>query len=122
MSGRPQKRVKLSRIYAIHDKPVGELVLKEPTFDDYLELGEPVELHQGAGGARVVVVNHEAVRGYIERSVEGIDPANLGLLGLADARALREGILGFFHQPATSTPPPPDSSSSTAGAPLTSAA
>lgn len=122
MSGRPEKRVKLSRIYAIHDKPVSELVLKEPTFDDYGALGEPVEVQTGAGGVRLVIVNNEVVRGYIERSVDGIDPANLGLLGLPDARALREAILGFFHQPATSSAPPTGSSSSTAGAPATSAA
>lgn len=122
MSLRPEKRVKLSRTYAIHDKPVSEIVLKEPTFDDYAELGEPVEVQTGASGARLVIVNHEAVRGYIERSVEGIDPANLGLLGLPDARALREAVLGFFRDPATSTSPPTGSSSSTDGGPATSAA
>ena len=121
MSLRPEKRVKLSRTYAIHDKAVGELTLVEPTWDDYAELGEVFEARRGPEGTVVVLENREAVKGYVERCVRGLDPANLGLLGLPDARALRDTIVDFFQRPESSTAPSTGSSSGTAGVPPISA-
>lgn len=119
---RPEKRVPLSRAYAIHGEAVREIVLKEPTWDDYAELGELFEAQPGPGGTRLVVENREAVKAYVERCVGNIQPSELGMLGLADARALRSALIGFFHNEPSSTPPSTGSSSPTDGAPATSAA
>ena len=121
MTSRPTKTIKLSRTYAIHDKPVTELRLKEPTLDDYAELGEPVEVHTSPDGIRIATENLPALRAYIERCVDGIDPANLGMLGLPDARALRDAVHSFFLPAATSKKPSTSSSSTPGGDPTTSA-
>lgn len=118
---RPEKRVALSRVYAIHGAAVREVVLKEPTWDDYAEFGEIFEAQPGPGGTRLIVENREALKAYVERCVDNIQPAELGMLGLTDARALRTALIGFFHNAPSSTPPSTGSSSSTAGAPPTSA-
>jgi hypothetical protein len=118
---RPMKTIKLSRVYALHGTALSELRLKEPTLDDYVELGEPVEVQTGPGGERIVVENLPALKAYLERCIDGIDPANLGLLGLADARALREALHGFFRREASPKPPASASSSISAGASPSSA-
>lgn len=113
---RPMKTIKLSRTYNFfHDRGISEVRLKEPTLDDYVQLGEPVEVQTGPGGERIVVENLPALKAYLERCVDGIEPEHLGMLGLADARALREALHGFFRREASPKPPGTPSSSTSAG-------
>jgi hypothetical protein len=95
---RETRVVKLSKSYTVFDKTFSEVTLREPTFDDLLELGEPFEGQRSAGGQMVVFENKDAVAGYVTRCVESPDFASLGSLSIADARAVRDGVLDFFKR------------------------
>jgi len=120
VSDRPVKTVALSRTYAAHDKPIAAVRLKEPTVDDYLDLGEIFEVQHSADGARVVIERDGVLRGYVERCVDGVDFAIVGTFGLKDGRAIREAMLDFFRDAAPSTGASTTSSSASDGAPATS--
>jgi len=121
MSDRPVKVVELSRVYAAHDEAIKAVRLKEPTADDYLDLGEIFELQHSADGAEVVIERPEVLRGYVERCVDGVDFAIVGTFGLKDGRALRSAMLDFFRAAAPSDGASTTSSSPSDGAPATSA-
>lgn len=107
---RQTRTVKLSRSYTVFDETFADVVVREPTFDDLLEFGEPFEGQQSAGGQMVVFENREAVAGYVQRCVEKPPYASLGELSISDARAVRDGVLDFFKRGEASRAASPEAS------------
>jgi hypothetical protein len=79
---------------------VRELEFREPTWSDYMEIGEAfVWTPRGDGFATATPVL-DNIRVYAERLIargagQG-DPSLLGRLNLVDSRAVRDAIMGFF--------------------------
>lgn len=81
-----------------HKGLISKIVLREPTFDEYLEIGDPYEIGESTDGFRFTVQNPEAVRAYIETCcVEPADPLLLSSASARVARKVRIAILNFFH-------------------------
>lgn len=81
-----------------HSGPIDEVVLREPGFDDYLELGDPITIARAPDGSVFAVENAVVIRAYIERCL--VAPTDLLLLeagGFRLARQIKEAILGFFR-------------------------
>lgn len=107
------RTIPLSQAYAAHGKSFSTVTLREPTLDDLLELGEPFEGQQSAGGAVVVFENREAVAAYVRRCIAepGMEILSGASISLKDARAIREGVLSFFTRgeaAASASPEQPD--------------
>lgn len=91
-----EKTIPLSRQYEAHNETFAEVVIREPRFADLLALGEPYEMQRSPAGGQIVIENTEAVAGYVRRCVLKPSFDRLGELGIADSRAVRDGVLGFF--------------------------
>ncbi|MER9972016.1 hypothetical protein [Mesorhizobium sp. M0060] len=100
-----EKTVTLSRRYEAHGAVFETVKVREPRFNDLMQLGEPYEMQRAAGN-NVVIENVETVAAYVRRCV--IEPGfdMLGELGIKDARAVRVAVLDFFTygEPATASP------------------
>jgi len=90
-----EKIIPLSRQYEAHGEVFKSVTVREPGFEDLLALGEPYEM-QKAAGQNVVIENTATVAAYVKRCVTAPGVEKLGVLGLADARLVREGVLDFF--------------------------
>lgn len=99
-----EKTVTLSRRYEAHGIVFETVKVREPRFNDLLQLGEPYEMQRAAGN-NVVIENVDTVAAYVRRCVvePGVDA--LGELGIQDARAVRGAVLDFFSsgEPATAS-------------------
>lgn len=115
-----RKTVTLSRQYETHGKVFDSVTLREPTFADYFALGEPREAQPAKGGGMMILTYTDIIRGYIDRCA--VEPTSECLqgLGLKDAKALQEAVLGFFREPPASAGEGATSSSVPDGAPATS--
>ncbi len=81
-----------------HSGPIAEVVLREPDFDTYLELGDPVTIASAPDGSVFAVENNTVIRTYLQRClVSPTDPILLEAGGFRLARQLREAVLGFFR-------------------------
>lgn len=81
-----------------HGEPIKTIILKEPTYEDYMEIGDPYEIGESEGGVRFTVQNPEAVRAYIDRCL--VQPKDQLLLAQCSAkigRKVRLAVLGFFR-------------------------
>lgn len=75
---------------------ITEVVLREPTLDEYVTFGEPVSLVQ-RGDSLFTVENDAAIKGYLSTLVVQPDvPSYVRKLGLADAMKVKEALLDFF--------------------------
>ncbi|TIQ18893.1 MAG: phage tail assembly protein [Mesorhizobium sp.] len=90
-----EKTVKLSQRYEAHGEPFDSVTLREPRFEDLLALGEPYEVQRAAGN-NVVIENVDTVAAYVRRCVTAPGIEKLGALTLADARLVRDAVIGFF--------------------------
>lgn len=108
-----------------HDGPIKRIVLREPTFDEYLAVGDPYSVASSGEGSAFAVENMDAIRRYIGLCL--VEPANPDLLKQGNAklaRALKEKILGFFQvdavTEASGTSPTSSSSGASTSKPATS--
>lgn len=104
-----------------HAGPITAIVLRQPTYDEYTELGgEPYSIGESEGGALFTIEKPEVIWAYAQACmVEPKDPLLLSQLGPGNwrvAREVRKAILGFFQgsgaDSATSQTSPTTSSSS----------
>ena len=81
-----------------HRDPIKAIVLREPTYEDYMEIGDPYEIGESEGGVRFTVQNPDAVRAYIDRClVAPNDPLLLTQASARVGRKVRLAVLGFFR-------------------------
>lgn len=77
---------------------VFQIVLREPTYTEYLEHGDPYTIASTEGGALFSVENPEVIKRYINLCLlEPKDPATLLQAGAAVAREVKNRMLGFFQ-------------------------
>lgn len=91
-------RVSLSKAYDVFDKKVSSIEVKEPTGSMLLIHGEPVEWVFTRDRNPVRIENKEAIRAYLEACCEPSIEV-LSQLNVADFRAVKEALLGFFDWP-----------------------
>lgn len=93
------KIIKLSTPITGHDGPIHQVVLREPRFEEYREIGDPFIVAQTADGIPYMVEKTEAIRQYEELLL--VEPRTAALLsqgGWRLARDIRQAVLGFFLQ------------------------
>jgi hypothetical protein len=96
------RTIKLAKPLTGHSGLIHEIVMREPTFAEYLEIGEPRTLFFTEAGTPMVVENNDNIRRYIELCVQ--KPADALVLeqgGLQLARQLKKAVLDFFQDPPT---------------------
>ena len=75
-----------------------KIVLREPTFDEYLEFGDPYTIAQAAGGTPFAVENVEVIKNYIKLCL--VEPADPQILQQGNAnlgREVKERLFSFFQ-------------------------
>jgi hypothetical protein len=78
--------------------PVTRIVLREPTFDEYLVHGDPYTIAASSGGNPFMVENADVIAAYIKVClVEPKDPAILAQGKARLAKEVKEKLLGFFR-------------------------
>lgn len=111
-------RIPLSEPLLGHGEPIREIVLREPTYDEYVRCGgEPYTIGQSDEGALFTIEKPDVIWAYAEACL--VSPTDRLLLNQADwrvAREVRKAVLGFFQasakDSATSPTSPTTSSSS----------
>lgn len=102
-----------------HEGTVSEIILREPTFNDVMELGDLSTIALSQEGTRVVVENTGTYAEYLKRCL--VQPANVAALEQVSGRTaikVRRVIDGFFREgdpaPSSTGASPTSSSSDTA--------
>lgn len=77
---------------------IDKIVLREPTFDEYLAFDDPYTVMSSREGTPYVIENAESIRNYIARClVEPKDPALLSQAGVRVAQQVKRAMLSFFQ-------------------------
>jgi hypothetical protein len=75
-----------------------KIVLREPTFDEYLAFDDPYTVMSSNEGTPYVIENMESIRNYISRClVEPKDPALLSQAGVRVGQQVKRAMLSFFQ-------------------------
>ena len=94
-----------------HGEPIREIVLREPTYDEYVSCGgEPYSIGQSEEGVLFEIEKNEVIWAYAEACI--LKPGDKLLLSDLDwrvAREVRKAILRFFQVPAAAKEPSPTS-------------
>lgn len=89
--------LKLQEPVTLHEKTISEIVLKEPTGAQYLDVGEPRLLARHNDGTLYWVEDQAAIKTYLDLCiVHDHGPAILRLLALTDSRRAKSAFLDFF--------------------------
>ena len=91
-----EKRVPLSEPIDAHGKQITEAVVREPTYADLMQFGEPSVVARNPDGTIYAVENDAAIRQYLDRCVVEPDPSLLRAVPLRDAIAIKAALIGFF--------------------------
>jgi hypothetical protein len=93
------KTIPLKKPLISPEGPVKQIVLREPTFTEYLVHGDPYTIAASAGtGTPFMVENPEVIATYIRVClVEPKDPAILEQGKARLAREVKEAVLAFFR-------------------------
>lgn len=92
------------RAPAGHGGPVLRIVLREPKYAEFMDLGEPYVDSFSMGGTVTRTEDTALLGRYIERCIEEPkDPAILQQLTLTDARRVKDAMAGFFTQASEKT-------------------
>lgn len=90
--------IKLKQPLEAPDGFVHEVVLREPTFDEYLVHGDPFTVARSAGGTPFVVESPDVIKAYINLClVAPKDPQILRQGKARLAKQMKEALMGFFH-------------------------
>ncbi|MGU3539980.1 hypothetical protein [Methylobacterium sp. A54F] len=107
-----------------HKGMIREIVLREPTYDEYISCGgEPYSIGQSEDGIVFQIEKPEVIWAYAEACIqEPGDRLMLNDQGWRVAREVRKAILGFFRAPDVAAAPSqtsPTTSSSSSTSPST---
>lgn len=90
--------IKLKKPLISPEGEVRQVVLREPTFDEYLVHGDPYTIARSVTGIPFMVENAEAIAAYIKVClVEPKDPAILHQGKAKLAKEIKDHVLSFFH-------------------------
>jgi hypothetical protein len=77
---------------------ITKIVLREPTFDEYLAFDDPYTVMASREGTPYVIENLESIKNYIARClVEPADPALLSQAGVRVGQQVKRAMLSFFQ-------------------------
>ncbi|CUT12541.1 hypothetical protein BF49_3621 [Bradyrhizobium sp.] len=77
---------------------VKQVVLREPTFDEFLSYGDPYTVARSIGGVPFAAENPEVIAQYMKLClVEPKDPQILRQGKARLAKEMKEALLSFFH-------------------------
>lgn len=94
---------------------ISQIVLREPSFDEYLQYGDPYVVAGAKDGTPFGVENVDVIRQYLSVClVEPKDPALLSQAGARVAREVKDKLLSFF-QPAAASDKKLDAAPETSG-------
>lgn len=99
--------------------PIASIVLREPCFDDYMELGEPYSVGESDESVRFAVERPDVIKAYVRACL--VSPTDVNLLSQASARTarkVRNTVLGFIREAdeaSEASPTSPTASPSTPG-------
>lgn len=92
------KTIALRKPLQSPEGPVSRIVLREPTFNEYLIHGDPYTVAASAGGNPFMVENPDVIAAYIKVClVEPKDPAILHQGKAWLAKEVKEAVLAFFR-------------------------
>jgi len=91
-SSGPARTIKLSKPVDGHGGPLTQIVLREPTFDDYLKHGDVSKASRSDDGAISFAVDRVALIGWAE-TLSGVDRLTLGALAMKDVNRLTQLIV-----------------------------
>lgn len=97
---REQKTIRLAKPLTTHEGPISEIVIREPSFDEYLTFGDPWTVAATGSDERTAfaVENIEVIKQYLQVClVKPQDPALLSQAGARVAKDVKEALLGFFR-------------------------
>lgn len=90
--------IKLATPLVTHSGSLNQIVLREPTFDEYMSFGDPYTVAASASGHPFAIENPDVIRQYLTVClVEPKDPALLAQAGARVAREVKDRLLGFFQ-------------------------
>ena len=94
-------RVLLTEPMPGHNGPINHVVLREPTYAEYVDCGgEPYSYGQSEEGVIYSTEKPDVIWAYVEACiVEPTSPLLLQNASWRDAREVRKAILGFFRDP-----------------------
>ena len=104
--------VPLTKPVTAHGAEISEIVLREPTADDVMQLGSPQLLVPTADGESVAVEIRARVIGQYIMRLGAVPLSSVKALSLRDFTSLQGAVMGFFFAgdgEATPTSPTPPS-------------
>ena len=90
-----------------HGEPIREVVLREPSYDDYVACGgEPYSIGQSEEGALFTIEKPEVIWAYARACmVQPKDGLLLAKRSFRVAREVRKAVLGFFRDTGAAAAP-----------------
>ena len=88
--------VPLTKPVTAHGSEVSELVLREPTADDVMQIGSPTLLVPGADGDSVSIEIRAKVIGQYVMRLGSIPLSSVKGLSVADFQRCQGAVMGFF--------------------------
>lgn len=102
-------RIPLPEPVPSHKGPVTEVVLRQPTYDEYISCGgEPYSIGESEDGALFTIEKPDVIWAYAQACMVSPDPLLLSQLGPGNwtvAREVRKAIMGFFRAPVAASAP-----------------
>lgn len=95
--------VPLSKPIKAHDEEISEIVMREPTPDDVMELGYPFIVVFTESESTGIEFRPKVVARYIQRLAQ-VPASTVKAMTLADLSACQAAVQGFFGADATGTP------------------
>jgi len=92
------KTIPLKKPLQSPEGPVHKIVLREPTFNEYLTHGDPYTIAASAGGNPFMVENADVIAAYIRVCL--VEPKDATILEQGKARLakeVKEALLSFFR-------------------------
>ena len=75
-----------------------KIVLREPTYDDFMDLGDAVSPVPAGNGLVYMMPNHDKIRAYAERlMIEPTDQLSILNLPMKYAREVTDAVANFFR-------------------------
>lgn len=92
------REVPLKKPITGHEGPISKVVLREPTYDEYLVHGDPYTVASSKGQNAFIVESADVIAAYMTICVvEPKDPALLKQCVARDGRDIKEALLSFFR-------------------------
>lgn len=95
---RERATIKLDKPLVTHEGPLSEIILQEPTFEEYMIYGDPWTIAEGKEGTPFAVENMDVIQQYLALClVQPADPALLQQASARVARRVKDKLLSFFR-------------------------